>query len=113
SEVLEVISQDYIRTARAKGLSGSAVLIRHTLRNALIVVITLLGGIFAGLLSGSVLIERIFSWPGMGRLFFEAADQRDYPILMALTVLGAVLLIAGNLLADIAYGFVDPRIKYS
>jgi peptide/nickel transport system permease protein len=113
TEMLEVISQDYIRTAKAKGLPAHSVLLRHTLRNALIVLITLLGGTLAALLSGAVLIENVFSWPGMGRLAIEAANQRDYPMLMALSVLGAVLLIIGNLLADIAYGFVDPRIKYS
>jgi len=113
SEMLEVVSQDYIRTAKAKGLPAHAVLFRHTLRNALIVLITLLGGTLAGLLSGAVLIENVFSWPGMGRLAIESANQRDYPMLMALSVLGAVLLIIGNLLADIAYGFVDPRIKYN
>lgn len=112
SEFLDVISQDYIRTARAKGLSERTVLYGHALRNALIVLITILGGVLVGLVTGAVLVENIFSWPGMGRLFFESALQRDYPVLMGITVLTAALIILGNFLADIAYGFVDPRIRY-
>jgi peptide/nickel transport system permease protein len=112
SEFLDVINQDYIRTARAKGLPRGAVMTRHALRNALIPVVTILGGSLAALLSVGVLIEYVFSWPGLGRLGWEAAGQRDYPVLMALTVIGATLVILGNFLADIAYGFVDPRIKY-
>jgi peptide/nickel transport system permease protein len=112
SEFLDVINQDYVRTARAKGLPRNAVLTRHALRNALIPVVTILGGSLAALLSIGVLVEYVFSWPGLGRLGWEAAGQRDYPVLMALTVIGASLVIFGNLLADIAYGFVDPRIKY-
>lgn len=113
SEVLEVVSQDYIRTARAKGLREQVVIWRHALRNALIVVITILGGSLATLLSGSVLFENVFSWPGMGRLAIDAAFQRDYPVLMALVMIGAFLVIVGNFIADIAYGLVDPRIRYS
>jgi peptide/nickel transport system permease protein len=111
SEFLEVISQDYVRTARAKGLGERVVLIRHTLRNALIVMVTVLGGLFATLLSGSVLVENVFSWPGMGRLAFEAATQRDYPLLMGLVVIGSVLVIIGYLISDILYAYVDPRIR--
>ncbi|MFN8556674.1 MAG: ABC transporter permease [Dehalococcoidia bacterium] len=112
AEMLEVISQDYIRTARAKGLAEKTVIYGHALRNALIVLVTLMGGILAGLISGGVLFEYVFSWPGMGRLAIESANQRDYPVVMALVMITASLLILGNLVADIAYGFVDPRIKY-
>lgn len=112
SEFLDVVNQDYVRTARAKGLKESVVVTRHALRNALIPVITILGGSLAGLLSAGVLIEYTFSWPGLGRLSYESALARDYPVLMALVVITAALVILGNLLADIAYGFVDPRVKY-
>jgi peptide/nickel transport system permease protein len=112
SEILEVITQDYIRTARAKGITGRQVLTRHALRNALIPVITILGGTLVALFSGAVLFETTFSWPGMGRLGVQAAFQRDYPVLMALTVVFSFLVILGNLLADLAYGLADPRVKY-
>jgi peptide/nickel transport system permease protein len=111
SELLEVLGQDYVRTARGKGLSSSLVL-RHGLRNALLPVITLLGNSLAPLFSGAVLFETVFSWPGMGRLAVTAAFRRDYPTVMALTVLVAALVIVGNLLADIAYGYADPRVRY-
>jgi peptide/nickel transport system permease protein len=112
SEVLEILRQDYIRTAHAKGLSWQMVLRRHALRNALIPVVTILGGSLAGLFSGAVLLETTFSWPGMGRLAVQAAFQRDYPLLMALTIVFSFLVILGNLLADLAYGLVDPRVRY-
>jgi peptide/nickel transport system permease protein len=112
SELLEVLGQDYVRTARGKGLSSSLVLRRHGLRNALLPVITLLGNSLAPLFSGAVLFETVFSWPGMGRLAVTAAFRRDYPTVMALTVLVAALVIVGNLLADIAYGYADPRVRY-
>jgi peptide/nickel transport system permease protein len=112
SEMLEVLGQDYVRTARAKGLPERQVVYGHAVRNALIVIITILGGELAALLSIGVIIESVFSWPGIGRLGWEAALQRDYPVLMALFVIGAALVIMGNFFADIAYGFVDPRIKY-
>jgi len=112
SEILEVIGQDYIRTAYAKGLSGRVVLTRHALRNALIPVVTILGGSLSGFFSGAVLFEQTFSWPGMGRLAVQAAFQRDFPVLMALTVVFSFLVILGNLIADLAYGMVDPRVKY-
>lgn len=111
SELLDVISQDYIRTARAKGLAERQVLIRHALRNALIVIVTTLGGLLAALLSGSLLVEYVFSWPGLGRLAWESALQRDYPVLMGLVVIGSSLIILGYFLADLAYGLVDPRIR--
>ena len=112
SEFLEVINQDYVRTARAKGLREQFVLSRHALRNALIPIVTILGGSLAGLLSGGVLFETTFSWPGLGRLSVEAAFQRDSPVLIALVVISSTLVILGNLMADIAYGFIDPRVKY-
>jgi peptide/nickel transport system permease protein len=112
SEMLDVLGQDYIRTAHAKGLGPRAVLARHGLRNALIPLATMLGGIFTLLLSGSVLFETTFSWPGLGRMAVDAAFQRDFPVLMALTVLSSTLAILGNLLADVAYGWVDPRVRY-
>jgi peptide/nickel transport system permease protein len=112
SEVLDVLGQDYIRTAYAKGLGGRVVFLGHALRNALLPLVTMFGGILTLLLSGSVLFETTFSWPGLGRMVYDAALQRDYPVLMALTVLSSALVIAGNLLADVAYGWADPRVRY-
>jgi peptide/nickel transport system permease protein len=110
ASVLEVIRQDYVRTARAKGLQENLVIIRHVLRNALIPVATLLGLSLPNLVGGSIVTETIFGWPGMGRLAYHAATKRDYPIVMGTLVVGTVLVILGSLLADIAYGFLDPRI---
>jgi len=111
-EMLEVLNLDYVRTARAKGLSERLVLYRHVLRNALMPFVTGLGGIFLLILSGSVLFETVFSWPGMGRLFITAVNARDYPLMMALFVIGSFLGILGVLMVDILYSFVDPRVKY-
>ncbi|MBN1993254.1 MAG: ABC transporter permease [Anaerolineae bacterium] len=111
-EMLEVLNQDYVRTARAKGLSERLVLWRHVLRNALMPFVTGLSGIFLLILSGSVLFEMVFSWPGMGRLFIAAVNARDYPVMMALFVIGSFLGILGILMVDILYSFVDPRVKY-
>ncbi len=113
SEVLEVLNQDYVRTARAKGLAGDAVTWRHVLRNALLPVVTLLGYLLPTVLGGAVLTETIFSWPGIGRLFIESASARDYPVLMAILTIGTVATIVGTLLADIGYGLVDPRVRYT
>ena len=113
SEVLEVLGQDYVRTARAKGLDERIVQRAHVLRTALIPVVTILGGLLPGLLSGAIIMESIFNWPGMGRLFIEAASSRDYPLLLGMLLLGTVLTILGALLADIGYGLVDPRVRYS
>ena len=107
----EVLRQNYIRTARAKGLPENKVLYRHALRNALLPVITLLGLSIPGLLGGSVIFETIFSIPGMGRLFFNSVFARDYPVIMGMLVLGAVMTLAANRLADFAYGLADPRIR--
>ncbi len=112
SSMLEVLGQEYVRTARAKGLAEVIVLRRHALRNALIPVVTLAGLQIPALLAGAVITEQIFEWPGMGRLTIEAINQRDYPVLMGITLIAAVLVAAGNLLADIAYSVVDPRIRY-
>lgn len=113
SEVLEVLGQDYVRTARAKGLDERGVTRAHVLRNAFIPIVTLLGSLLPAVLSGSIITEYIFNWPGMGRLFLEAALTRDYPVLLAMLLLGTVLTILGTLLADIGYGVIDPRIRYS
>ena len=111
SSMLEVIRQDYIRTARAKGLEESDVIIRHALRNALMPVVTILGLSVPGLIGGSVIFETIFAIPGMGQLFYASAMSRDYPTIMGILVIGAVLTLIGNLIADMSYALVDPRIR--
>lgn len=110
--MLEVMHQDFIRTARAKGLSGPRVNFRHGLRNALIPVVTLLGLSLPGLLAGAAITEFIFSWPGLGQLGLNAVGNRDYPIVLSFVLIGGIGVIIGNLLADLLYGVVDPRIKY-
>ena len=110
--MLEVIRQDFVRTARAKGLSERSVVFKHALRNALLPVITLVGLYIPFLFSGTVFIETIFAWPGMGRLTIGAIFARDYPIVMAVNLIAGFMVVAGNLLADVLYGFVDPRIRY-
>jgi ABC-type dipeptide/oligopeptide/nickel transport system permease component len=112
SSTLEVLRQDYVRTARAKGLRQTTILARHVLKNALVPVITVGGLIFAGIVTGSFFVETVSGVPGIGRYFVTAATSRDYPVLMAVTLLFAVLVILMNLLVDIAYGFLDPRIRY-
>jgi peptide/nickel transport system permease protein len=112
AELLDVLGQDYVRTAEAKGLPRKAVLWRHALRNALLPLATMFGGILSLVLSGSLLFEITFSWPGLGRLTVDAAYQRDYPLLMAVTLIGSFLVIAGNLLSDVSYAWVDPRVQY-
>ena len=109
--LLEVIRQDYMRTALAKGLPQRSVIYKHGVRNAVIPVVTLLGMMLPGLLGGSVFIETVFAIPGMGQLFVQSAFSRDEPVLMALIVIGASLSLLGNILADISYGLVDPRIR--
>ena len=111
SVLLEAMGQDYIRTARAKGLSEAGVVLRHGLRNALLPLITLLGLQGGRLVGGAMITETVFSWPGMGRLLVESLAARDYPVLMASFMLMAVLVLAGNLLADLSYGVADPRIR--
>ena len=107
----EAVRQDYIRTARAKGAGPSRVLFRHAFRNTLIPLVTLLGLSLPGLIGGSVIIEQIFTWPGMGRLFFESIRERDYPTIMGLTLMFSVLTLIGQLLADLLYCLVDPRVS--
>lgn len=109
--MLEVLRQDYILTARAKGLPPHIVIIRHAMRNALLPIITLLGLSVPGLIGGSVIIESIFALPGLGQLFYASVMSRDYTMIMGNLVLGAVLTLAGNLLADVCYGLADPRIR--
>jgi len=111
TEVLEVISQDYVRTARSKGLKEQAIIAGHVLRNALIPVVTSFGTILLVFFSGSLIIERVFNWPGLGRLTFEAAVNKDYPLVQAGVVISSVLLIVSYILRDVAYAWVDPRIK--
>lgn len=108
----EVLRQDFVRTARAKGASQLRVIWHHAFRNTLIPMVTLLGLTLPSLLSGAVILEQIFVWPGMGRLYFEAIGQRDYETIMGLTLMFSVLTLAGQLLADILYAVVDPRIAY-
>ncbi len=112
SSMLEVLGQDYVRTAQAKGLPWRRVLNRHVLRNSLIPIVTLMGLDLPVLFSGAVITESIFGWPGMGRLFLSALNNRDYPLQMAGLIISAALLIAGNLLADLTYAALDPRIRY-
>lgn len=112
SQVLEVLDQDYVRTARAKGLPELLVSSRHILRNSLLPVVTLLGGLLPALVSGAAITEQIFNWPGMGRLYLEAAFTRDYPLLLAILTMATLATLLGMLLADILYGLVDPRIRY-
>lgn len=111
SSMLEVIRQDYITTARAKGLPESTVIYRHALRNALLPVVTILGLSVPGLIGGSVIFETIYAIPGMGQLFYMSVMSRDYTVIMGILVIGALLTMVGNLLADVSYAVVDPRIR--
>jgi peptide/nickel transport system permease protein len=112
TSMLEVLHQDYIRTAKAKGLHHRSVIYRHALRNALIPIVTLLGLSIPVLISGAAITEYIFTWPGLGNLFVESVANRDYPVIIAITMMGAFAVVLGNLLADVLYGLVDPRIRY-
>ena len=112
TSMLEVLGQDYILAARARGLSSKRVLYRHGLRNALLPIVTLVGSLIPALISGSVIVERIFSLPGIGQLFFESILYRDYTTIMGLSVLSAILTLVGVFVADILYAMVDPRIHY-
>lgn len=111
SSMLEVIRQDYITTARSKGLSERVVIYKHALRNALLPIITILGLSIPGLIGGSVIFETIFAIPGMGQLFYMSVMARDYPVIMGILVIGAVLTLLGNLIADVSYALADPRIR--
>lgn len=112
ASMLEVIREDFVRTARAKGLPESVVIFKHALRNALIPVITLLGLYLPFLFSGTVFIEYVFEWPGMGKLIVDAIGERDYPVIMAGTLIFATMVVIGNLIADLLYALVDPRVRY-
>jgi peptide/nickel transport system permease protein len=111
SQMLEVEGQDYVRTARAKGLPAEQVHYKHALRNALLPFVTMFGMILPGLIGGSVIIESIFSWPGMGRMAYEAILARDYPVILTVNFLSAVLVLAGTFISDLLYMVVDPRIR--
>ncbi len=113
NETIEVLSQDYVRTAQSKGLSARKVSQQHVLRNSLIPVVTLLGAYLPGVLGGAAITETIFNWPGMGQLFITAANARDYSVILSILIIGTFLTLVGTLMADIAYGWVDPRIRYS
>jgi peptide/nickel transport system permease protein len=111
SQMLEVEGQDYVRTAKAKGLPPEQVHYKHALRNALLPFVTMFGLILPGLIGGSVIIESIFSWPGIGRMAFEAILARDYPIILTVNFVSAVLVLAGTFISDLLYMVVDPRIR--
>lgn len=111
SSMVEVLTQDYIRTARAKGLPPVYVIFRHTLRNAILPVVTIIGPLAVGILTGSFVIENIFSIPGIGKYFVESIHNRDYPLIMGVTLFYSVLLVGINFLVDLAYGWIDPRIQ--
>lgn len=113
NSVLEVINQDYIRTARSKGLSEKVVIYKHAFRNALLPIVTLLGSYIPSLFGGSIILETIFKWPGIGNTLHEAIFKQDTSLVMAINIFYAVLMLAGNLLADISYALVDPRVKVS
>jgi len=111
TEMLEVLGQDFVRTAYAKGLHTPRVLFVHALRNAVLPLITALGGLLATLVSGAVVIEQVFAWPGMGRMTYEAARAKDYPIVMGVVVISSALLLVSSILRDVAYGLADPRVR--
>jgi len=112
ASMLQVIREDYIRTARAKGLSEHIVMLRHALKNALIPVTTVLGPIFAVIITGSMIVEQIFAIPGIGKYFVTSVTNRDYPVVMGITLFFGVIIVIANLVVDITYGFLDPRIRY-
>lgn len=112
SSLLDVLHEDYIRTAKAKGLAERRVHYKHALRNAILPLVTLIALDLPSLFAGALFVETIFSWPGMGRLFWDAAKGRDYPVLLGVVMITAALIIVCNILADLAYGWLDPRVKY-
>src|SRR5262249_37177222 len=113
TETLEVLGQDYVRTARAKGLRESVVLFIHTLRNATLPLVTALGNSVALLLSGAVIVENVFAWPGMGRMAYDAARSKDYPTVMGVVVIASAMLLFSYILRDVAYGVADPRVRHA
>ncbi|MEI9475118.1 MAG: ABC transporter permease [Deltaproteobacteria bacterium] len=112
SSMLEVVRQDYVRTAKAKGLPEETVFYKHALRNALLPIITIFGFLIPDLIGGSIIMESVFAWPGIGRLSYQAVLARDYPVVMTILTISAVLTLIGNFVADILYAVVDPRIRY-
>ncbi len=112
TKLLDVLSEEYVLAARARGLSERVVILQHALRNALIPIVTIYGLALPFLLGGAVLIEKVFAWPGMGLLAVEAIGARDYPVILATSMIAAVLVVLGNLLADVTYALVDPRVSY-
>jgi len=112
SSLLDVLHEDYIRTARAKGLTDRVVYYKHAFRNAILPLVTLIALDLPSLFAGALFVETIFSWPGMGRLFWDAARGRDYPVLLGVVMITAVLIVSANILADLAYGLLDPQVKY-
>jgi peptide/nickel transport system permease protein len=112
SSMMDVLHEDYVRTAKAKGASENAVYYRHALRNAILPLVTLIALDLPSLFAGALFVETIFSWPGMGRLFWDAAKGRDYPVLLGVVMITAVLIIVCNILADLAYGWLNPQVKY-
>jgi peptide/nickel transport system permease protein len=113
SSLLEALAQDYVRTASAKGLARRAVVVRHALPNALIPVVTIIGLSYGNLLGGTVLVETIFAWPGMGRYAFQAATTLDFPPIMGVALIITMIYVVINTIVDVAYGFLDPRIRYA
>nr|MBA2453631.1 ABC transporter permease [Chloroflexia bacterium] len=113
SSLLEVLGLDYIKTARSKGLTEQVVVYRHALKNALIPVITILGLEFGTLLGGAIITETVFSWPGVGRLIITAINQRDFPLVVGAVTIIATLFVFLNLVVDLLYGVIDPRVRYS
>jgi glutathione transport system permease protein len=112
SSFVDILGEDFIRTARSKGLDETQVIIRHGLRNALIPVVTMMGLQFGFLLGGSIVVEKVFNWPGLGRLLVDAVDMRDYPVIQALVLLFSLEFIVINLVVDVLYGFINPTIRY-
>jgi peptide/nickel transport system permease protein len=110
--MLDTLNQDYVRTARAKGLPGRTVIFRHAFRNALLPIVTNLALEIAFLFSGAIVTETVFSWPGMGRLYFEGVNNRDYFLLMGILMIGSLFVVIMNLVADVVYAVADPRIRY-
>jgi peptide/nickel transport system permease protein len=110
--MIEELQEEYVKTARAKGLPESKVLLKHALKNSLIPVVTIIGLQFGTLLAGAIITETIFSWPGIGRLTIQAINSRDYPLVQGCILMIASTYVAVNLLTDLVYGFLDPRIKY-
>ena len=113
ASMIDVLGSDYVRTARAKGVSERGILYKHALRNAVLPVITVLGLQFGNVLAGAVLVETVFNWPGLGRLAFDSVLRRDYPTILGILLFSSILVVVMNLVTDLVYRVVDPRIKTS